>query len=191
LKTTEDKLPRLAIRPCPTQYTSPWKLKDGTPVIIRPIQPEDEPLLVKFHETLSEESVYHRFSNPIKLDQRIAHERLTRICFNDYDREIALVVERKDPQTGQLEILGVGRLSKARGLNEAEFTLLISDRWQKQGFGTELLKRLVQIGRDEKLDRIFAHIPPDNHAMIHVSKEAGFKITQNADNHGSTAEYVL
>jgi acetyltransferase len=116
---------------------------------------------------------------------------LTRICFNDYDREIALVVERKDPQTGQLEILGVGRLSKARGLNEAEFTLLISDRWQKQGFGTELLKRLVQIGRDEKLDRIFAHIPPDNHAMIHVSKEAGFKIGQDADNHGSIAEYVL
>jgi acetyltransferase len=191
LKMTEDKLPRLAIRPYPTQYMAPWKLKNGTAVMIRPIRPEDEPLLVKFHETLSEESVYRRFSNRIKLDQRIAHERLTRTCFNDYDREIALVVEHKDPQTSQLEILGVGRLSKARGLNEAEFALLISDRWQKQGFGTELLKRLVQIGRDEKLDRIFAHIPPDNQAMIHVSKEAGFKITQNADNHGSTAEYVL
>jgi acetyltransferase len=191
LKTTEDKLPRLAIRPYPTQYMAPWKLKNGTAVMIRPIRPEDEPLLVKFHETLSEESVFNRFSNPIKLDQRIAHERLTRICFNDYDREIALVVERKDPQTGQLEIFGVGRLSKARGLNEAEFTLLISDLWQKQGFGTELLKRLVQIGRDEKLDRIFAHIPPDNHAMIHVSKEAGFKIAQDADTHGSIAEYVL
>jgi acetyltransferase len=191
LKTTEDKLPRLAIRPYPTQYMAPWKLKNGTAVMIRPIRPEDEPLLVKFHETLSEESVYRRFSNRIKLDQRIAHERLTRTCFNDYDREIALVVEHKDPQTSQLEILGVGRLSKARGLNEAEFALLISDRWQKQGFGTELLKRLVQIGRDEKLDRIFAHIPPDNQAMIHVSKEAGFKIGQNADNHGSTAEYVL
>ena len=76
-------------------------------------------------------------------------------------------------------------------LNEAEFTLLISDRWQKQGFGTELLKRLVQIGRDEKLNRIFAHIPPDNHAMIHVSKEIGFKIEHDADNQGSTAEYVL
>ena len=54
-------MPRLAIRPYPTQYVSKWKLKDGTPVNIRPIQPEDEPLLVKFHETLSEESVYHRY----------------------------------------------------------------------------------------------------------------------------------
>ena len=191
LKMPEDKLPRLAIRPYPTQYMAPWKLKNGTVVMIRPIRPEDEPLLVKFHETLSEKSVYNRFSDQTKLDQHIAHERLTRICFNDYDREIALVAERKDPKTGQREIIGLGRLSKARGLNEAEFLLLIGDRWQKEGLGTELLKRLVQIGRDEKLNRIFAHIPPDNHAMIHVSKEIGFKIEHDADNQGSTAEYVL
>ena len=124
-----------------------WKLKNSTPVIIRPIRPEDEPLMVKFHETLSEESVYHRYFSQLKLDQRIAHERLTRICFNDYDREIALVAERKDPKTGDREILGVGRLSKVHGLNEGEFALLVSDRWQKQGLGTELLKRLVQSGR--------------------------------------------
>ena len=67
----------------------------------------------------------------------------------------ALVAERQDAKTGQKEIFGVGRLSKARGLNEAEFALLISDQWQKQGLGTELLQRLVQIGRDEKLARIF------------------------------------
>ena len=69
------------------------KLKDATPVTLRPIRPEDEPLLVAFHKTLSEESVYRRYFNQLKLDQRIAHERLTRICFNDYDRELALVVE--------------------------------------------------------------------------------------------------
>ena len=137
---------------------------------MRPIRPEDEPLLVKFHETLSEESVYYRYFSQLKLDQRIAHERLTRICFNDYDREIALVAERKDSNSGESEILGVGRLSKARGLNEAEFALLISDRWQRQGLGTELLKRLVQIGRDEKLERISANILAENHAMQHVGQ---------------------
>ena len=82
----------------------------------------------------------------------MAHERLTRICFNDYDREIALVAETTEPKTGRREILGVGRLSKVHGANEAEFALLVSDRCQKQGLGTELLKRLVQIGREEKLD---------------------------------------
>jgi len=189
-KTTEDQLPRLAIRPCPTQYSSPWKLKDGTSVTIRPIQPEDEPMLVKFHETLSEESVYHRYFTQLKLDQRIAHERLTRICFNDYDREIALVAERKDAKTKQREILGVGRLSKEHGLNEGEFALLVNDHWQKKGLGAELLKRLVQIGRDEKLTRLSAEIMADNHAMQHISKEVGFKVTAGADGRDYTAEYV-
>src|SRR5262249_37168467 len=40
-KTREGQLPRLAIRPYPTQYVAPWKLKNGTPIMIRPIRPED------------------------------------------------------------------------------------------------------------------------------------------------------
>jgi len=189
-KTTEAQLPRLAIRPFPTQYAAPWKLKDGGTVSIRPIQPEDEPLLVKFHETLSEESVYHRYFTQLKLDQRIAHERLTRICFNDYDREIALVVERTNAKTKQREILGVGRLSKHHGLNEGEFALLVNDHWQKQGLGTELLKRLVAIARDEKLTRLSAEIMADNHAMHHICKKIGFKLTASGDR-DYTAEYVF
>jgi acetyltransferase len=190
-KMTEDNLPKLAIRPYPTRYVAKWKMKEGTPVIIRPIQPEDEPLLVKLHGTLSEESVYHRYFSQLKLDQRIAHERLTRICFNDYDREIALVAERKDAKTGDREILGVGRLSKARGLNEGEFALLISDRWQKQGLGSELLKRLVEIARTEKLTRVSAIIMSDNHAMLHVCKKTGFALKADPDNRDYTAEYVI
>jgi acetyltransferase len=189
-KTTEDQLPRLAIRPYPTRYMTKWKMKDGTAVVIRPIQPEDEPLLVKFHETLSEESVYHRYFTQLKLDQRIAHERLTRICFNDYDREIALVAERKDSKTKQPEILGVGRLSKQHGRNEGEFALLVNDHWQKKGLGAELLKRLVAIGKAEKLTRLTAEIMADNHAMHHISKQVGFKLTPVADGRDYTAEYV-
>ncbi len=188
---TEENLPKPAIRPYPTQYVTPWKLKSGVPVTIRPIRPEDEPLMVRFHATLSEESVYYRYFSQLKLDQRIAHERLTRICFNDYDREIALVAEHRDAKTGGAEILGVGRLSKARGLNEAEFALIISDRWQGQGLGTELLKRLVQIGRDEKLERISATMLPENHAMHHVSRKVGFKLTRDTDNHDFRAEINL
>jgi acetyltransferase len=191
LDVTEDQLPTAAIRPYPTQYVKPWKLKDGASIMIRPIRPEDEPMIVAFHETLSEESVYHRYFSPLKIDQRIAHERLTRICFNDYDREIALVAERKDPSTDQQMIIGVGRLSKVRGLNEAEFALLISDHVQRQGLGTELLKRLVQIGRNEKVARITAVILADNHAMQHVSRKVGFKVHHDSDHHDMIAEYNL
>jgi acetyltransferase len=187
---TADKLPHPAIRPYPTQYITNWKIKNGSQVTIRPIRPEDEPLMVKFHETLSEESVYYRYFSQLKLDQRIAHERLTRICFNDYDREIALVAEQKD-KAGKTEVLGVGRLSKLRGINEAEFSLIVSDRWQGMGLGTELLKRLIAIGRDEKLSRISANILPENHAMQHVSKKLGFKLHRNANNQDFKAEIIL
>jgi len=187
---TEDKLPKPAIRAYPVQYVSPWKLRDGRAVTIRPIRPEDEPAMVKFHESLSEESVYHRYFSSLKLTDRIAHERLTRICFNDYDREIALVVEFKGVD-GRSQILGVGRLSKMRGVNEGEFALIVSDRWQRQGLGKELLKRLVQIARDEKLSRLSAIILADNRAMTHVSRKAGFTIKEESGAKDFVAEYIL
>ena len=190
LKTPVDQLPRPAIRPYPVQYVMPWRLKNKTPVVIRPIKPEDEPLMVKFHETLSEESVYHRYFSALKLSQRVAHERLTRICFNDYDREIALVSELKVAKGEERKILGVGRLSKLRGVNQAEFAVLISDDWQGQGLGSELLKQLVQIGRDEKLDRLSGQILLDNHAMQHICRNIGFKVELDSAGGGYLAQFT-
>nr|WP_277876077.1 bifunctional acetate--CoA ligase family protein/GNAT family N-acetyltransferase [Chroococcidiopsis sp. [FACHB-1243]] len=180
-ETPEDRLPKLAIRPYPQQYVNQWTMRDGTIVTIRPIRPEDEPLMVQFHQTLSEESVYFRYFHLIKLSQRIAHERLTRICFIDYDREMALVAEYHDPQTATREILAVGRLSKIHGYNEAEFAMLVGDRHQRQGLGTELLSRLLQVGRDEKLDRITAEILAENRAMQKVCEKLGFYLHRAAD----------
>ena len=190
LKTPVDQLPRPAIRPYPVQYVMPWRLKNKTPVVIRPIKPEDEPLMVKFHETLSEESVYHRYFSALKLSQRVAHERLTRICFNDYDREIALVSELKVAKGEERKILGVGRLSKLRGVNEAEFAVLISDDWHDQGLGSELLRQLVQIGRDEKLDRLSGQILLDNHAMQHICRNIGFKVELDSAGGGYLAQFT-
>jgi acetyltransferase len=172
----EDRLPRLAIRPYPAQYALEWTSKSGMPVTIRPIRPEDEPLMVQFHATLSEESVYMRYFHYIQYNRRVAHERLTRLCFIDYDREMALVVERKDPNTGERAILAIGRLSKLHQTAEAEFAILVSDAYQGHGFGVELLRRLVQIGRDEKLKRIVATILADNVAMQHVARKIGFTL---------------
>ncbi len=185
----ESKLPKPAIRPYPNQWVESWKLRNGTPVTIRPIRPEDEPLLVDFHKTLSEESVYYRYFSALKLDQRIAHERLIRMCFNDYDREIALVAEHR--AGSKTEIIGVGRLTKARGLNEAEFALVISDKYQRNGLGTELLRRLVQIGRDEKVGRITASILAENHGMHTVSKRVGFTLSREGKEGDYKAEITL
>jgi acetyltransferase len=190
-EVSESELPPLAIRPYPGQYITRCKLRDGTPVTLRPIRPEDEPLMIEFHRTLSEQSVRFRYFSLLKLDVRIAHERLTRICFNDYDREIALVVDYKNPQTGRHEILGVARLSKLHGLDEAEWAIIISDQWQGHGLGTKLLRLLVEVGRKEKLSRLIAHILPDNTVMRRVSKEAGFQLHLDSAAGEWRAELVL
>jgi len=189
-KTPENKLPRPAIRPYPIQYASAWKLKNKAPVFIRPIKPEDEPLIVKFHETLSEESVYNRYFSALKLSQRIAHERLTRICFNDYDREIALVAELKVPKGEEKKILGVGRLSKQHNPGEAEFSVLISDQWHHQGLGTELLRRLIEIGRCEKLTSLSGVVLAENHAMQHICRKVGFKVVLSGEENSFKASYT-
>jgi acetyltransferase len=170
---SEESLPRLAIRPYPHQYVSEWKLRDGTPILIRPVRPEDEPMMVKFHYELSESSVHYRYFGLVKLEERIAHEYLVRMCFNDYDREIAIIGVRNSPETKEDEIIAVLRLINANEVNEAEFAMVIRDQWQEHGLGTQLMKLLLDIGRKEGVDQIFGQILPDNHAMQRVCKGSG------------------
>ncbi len=177
----EFQLPHVVIRPYPTQYIKPWTLNDGRQVTIRPIRPEDESLIVDFHQYISEESFYFRYFHMMKLESRTSHERLTRICFIDYDREMALVADYQDPDTGTQEILGLGRLSKIYGTNEAEFGMLIGDRYQGLGLGTELLQSLIDVGRQEQLSYITAEILPENRTMQHLCRKLGFNLQRNMD----------
>ena len=133
--------------------------------------------MVKFHGTLSEETVHFRYFGFSKLELRVAHERLTRICFNDYDREIALVAVWQAPEAREDAIIAVGRLIKLHGVKEAEFAIVISDRFQRQGLGNQLLQLLVNIGRKEGIERIFGQILPENYGMQRVSKKVGFTVS--------------
>jgi acetyltransferase len=178
--TKPEDLPKPAIRPYPHQYASAWTAKDGESLQIRPIQPEDEPAMVRFHESLSERTVYQRYLQQLNLSQRTAHERLTRICYIDYARQMALVAERKDPATGQAQILGVGRLQGLNGEPEAEFSVVVSDEFQHQGLGAELMRRILTIAREEGVKVITADVLADNTAMRHLVERSGFKVTQAA-----------
>ncbi len=177
--------PRTAIRPYPSQYVKPWRFDNGEEVLIRPIRPEDEPMMVRFHQTLSERSVYLRYFHLLQLDHRVSHDRLVRICFNDYDRELALVAVREG------EILAVARLTKKHGANEGEFAVLISDEYQGRGLGTELVSRLLEIARIEKLDRVSAEILPENIQMQNVCRLLGFHLAFSADEGTIHAEFPL
>ncbi len=172
-------LPVSAIRPYPTQYVGTVKLKSGEVVSIRPLRPEDEPKMVRFHQTLSDSSVHDRYAGILKLDTRVAHDRLARICFLDYDRQMALVAEHASPASAGIS--AVARLMRLPGTRDAEFALLISDAVQGQGLGRALLTRLFDVGRDWGLARIVAEILPDNIRMRRVCASLGFTF------HGRTA----
>jgi acetyltransferase len=178
---TLDQLPKPAIRPYPSQYVARWVMKDGNEITIRPIRPEDEPLMVKFHETLSDRTVYSRYFSSLSLRRRVDHERMLRICFGGYDREMVLVAERTEPGSGQRSILAVGRMNKLHASNEAEVAVLVADQFQKLGLGNELLARIIQVARDEKLQRVSAEMLTDNAAMQIITRRLGFKLRTDED----------
>ena len=147
--------------------------------------------MARFHETVSERSVYLRYFHPMRMTQRVAHDRLVRMCFIDYSREMALLVLRTDSSTGAQEILGVGRLMVLQGTADGEFAILVSDQYQRKGIGKELLRRLVEIGRREKLERIVADILPDNRGMLRVAEKLGFRHRYSIDDGVVKTEIVL
>jgi acetyltransferase len=166
---------------------SHFKMNDGTEVTLRPIRPDDEPLMKQFHETLSDRTVYLRYFCSLSLRSRVAHERLVRICHVDATREAALVVDLKDELTRQHYIVGVGRLIKLVAGNAAEVAVLVSDQYQKRGIGTELLRRVVQIARDQKLSRLSIELLRDNLTIQIMVKKLGFRFHLCLDSSSLTA----
>jgi acetyltransferase len=147
--------------------------------------------MVKFHRTLSERSVYLRYFHLMNLEQRTRHERLMRTCFIDYDREMALVVERRNPESGEPEILGVGRMTKVPWTNEAEVAVVVSDDWQGRGLGKELLARMAIVAADEKLGKLSASILPDNRDMMRICEKLGFHLQHSLEDEVVHAEFKL
>jgi acetyltransferase len=176
-----DRVPHFGMHTYPAQYVSRWRMKNGEEISIRPIRPDDEPLMVNFHKILSEKSVYLRYFHMENLSARVAHERLVRKCFIDYNKEMALVADRTLLQTGEHEILAVGRLSKMPAGARAEVAVLVSDRYQRQGLGGELVRCLIKVARDEKLHQIIANILPENLGMRALANRFGFKIRPSND----------
>ena len=168
-------LPRLAIRPYPGEYLRTCTLKNGQHATLRPIRPEDEALLIRFHENLSQDTVYFRYLRMLTLDQRIRHDRLAEICFIDYDRAMALVALDETPQDTPT-LLGIARMVRLPQPGAADFALLVADAAQGQGLGQALLAHLAQVAREEGLQRLTGTIHPDNRPMLRLCKKLGFTL---------------
>ncbi|MGQ9566118.1 MAG: bifunctional acetate--CoA ligase family protein/GNAT family N-acetyltransferase [Candidatus Bathyarchaeales archaeon] len=160
----------LVIAPYPKKYVCQWQLKDGTTVLLRPIKPEDEPLLDELFKSLSEETMRLRFFQVIK---DMTHETLTRYCNLDYDREVAIVAET---QQDKRRLIGVGRVILEPGGKNGEFAVVVGDQWQGHGLGSKLIDCIIQIGKDAGLETIYGYVISDNTKMINLCTKKGFRM---------------
>jgi acetyltransferase len=167
------ELPRSAIRPYPSQYISTWKAADGMEFTLRPIRPEDEPMVIEFNHELSDRSVYLRYFLPLKLNVRVSHERLITKVFIDYSREIALAAEYADEQ-GAKHIAGIARLVRNHSDNGAEVAFIVADKYQNRGLGSHFLESMIAIARTEGISRLDGTVLSENINMKDLLMRAGF-----------------
>lgn len=167
----------LAISPYPNQYEGDWMLRDGTPVLLRPLKPEDEPQMHDFLSKCSEDTIYFRYFRHIR---KFTHEMLIRFTQNDYDREIGLVALGQPPTPEVM--LGMGHLFMDSRRETAEFAIMVGDQWQGNGLGSEIVWRLIEIAQEQGVQRLWGEILAQNQPMLEMAKKMGFTVTKDIEN---------
>ena len=167
----------LIMRPYPESLIKEATLRDGTPITLRPIRPEDEPMWLELLGSCSKESIYHRFRYDFYFD---SHEVASQFCFIDYDREIAIVAEH-EKEDGNKELIGVGRLIADPDVEIMEYAVLITDKWQKKELGLTLTSYCLEIAKARDIKKLAAETTRDNKPMISVFRKLNFKIRFNED----------
>ncbi|HEY7423520.1 MAG TPA: bifunctional acetate--CoA ligase family protein/GNAT family N-acetyltransferase [Gemmataceae bacterium] len=164
-----EQYPKLAIHPYPNQYTAPFRLRDGREVTIRPIRPEDEPLILALHASHSEHTLRMRFFGLVKT---LSRDSLIRLCHLDYDREMALTAVLRE--NGEPRLCGVTRYYLHPETGAAEFAVVVSDAYQRQGLGRHLMQRLIDIARERGVRRLVGQVLIENTPMLHLMRSLGF-----------------
>jgi acetyltransferase len=176
-----DNYPHLVMMPYPSKYVTPWRLKDGSEVILRPIRPEDEPMELEFIKGLSTETSRYRFFQIIK---DLPHDALVRFCNIDYDREMAFIAETTDTDSDRIPHrieIGVSRLILDPNEKHGEFAVVIADKFQGKGLGTKLVDMLIEVARDKEVESIYGVIMSGNMAMIRLCEKLGFTTRREQD----------
>ncbi|HUT09041.1 MAG TPA: bifunctional acetate--CoA ligase family protein/GNAT family N-acetyltransferase [Thermoguttaceae bacterium] len=161
----------LAIRPYPEEFVTQRQMKDGTDVILRPIRPEDEPLWHDLVQSCSTETIRFRFSYLFK---QTTHEMATRYCFIDYDRELGIVAEIEEE--GKRKFIGVGRLVADVDHEEAEYAVIVADKWQGRGLGGLLTDYCLEVAKRWEVKSIVAETTQNNARALATFRGRGFEL---------------
>jgi acetyltransferase len=162
---------RFAIRPYPKEWERPAQLPDGTPILIRPVRPEDEPLYPPFLKRVTADDLRLRFFAPVK---EFSHSFIARFTQIDYARAMAFVAIA---QSG--EMLGVGRLHMMTHSDTAEYAVLVRSDLKGHGLGWILMQTLIKYARDEGIAAIQGEVLAENSTMLQMCAALGFSISQS------------
>jgi len=164
----------LIISPYPSQYVRETQLRDGRPVLLRPIRPEDEPLEMSMMEYLSKQTLYLRFFGQVP---KVTHEWLSRFTHIDYDREMAIIAELEED--GVPKMIGVVRIIQDLAGETAEYAITVADPWQGQGLGSILTDFILEVAQDKGMKKIYATVLATNDRMLALFRRKGFRIQRD------------
>jgi len=165
-----------AQHPYPDQYETTVKLREGTEALIRPIKPDDEPMMKEMFYSFSQETVYLRYHGTL---MSMPHNKLQVFCNVDYDTEMALIGVVGEP--GTEEVVAVGRYMTDATKTSAEMAFVVRDDYQRKGLGTILFERLLEIGNANGIYNFQADVLSENSGMLKIFHRSGMNIQTSID----------
>lgn len=160
----------------PHEYEGKMLTKDGTLICIRPIKPEDAPLLVQLFNSLSPASVYFRFLRRL---ESLPPEMVTYFTRIDYERDVAMVALKRTEH--EEEMLGVCRIMRYPDSTKGEVAVVVADRWHGQGIGHSLLERSVRVALDLGMRSLWAIVSPENTTVLSMAEKMGFSVRKDPE----------
>lgn len=162
----------LAVSSYPRHYEKKVITRTGIELFMRPIKPEDEPLLIDMFNNLSFQTKYHRFFSPLKA---LPKEMLKKFTHIDYSRDMALVAMDNDQAP---RILAVARFMSRPDQPDAEFAVVVRDEWQGKGVGGVLLENLILYARKKQIESMSGYVMAENYHMLSLARKLGFDLSR-------------
>ncbi|WP_298425614.1 bifunctional acetate--CoA ligase family protein/GNAT family N-acetyltransferase [Rhodoblastus sp.] len=169
--------PRFAVAPYPKPQERRTTLKNGTPVQLRPVRPEDEEMYKVFFAHVSPEDIRLRFFAPVK---EFSHAFIARLIQIDYARSFVSVAV--DENTGLM--LGVVRLMLDADHELGEYAILLRSDLKGQGLGWKLMKYMIEFARAEGVKMVEGQVLSENEPMLSMNRALGFHVEDDPAEHG-------
>ena len=165
-----------AVRPYPSQWQRHIEARDGWRIFVRPIRPDDEPLIHDMLQHVNKEDLRLRFFGAMK---EFNHEFIARLTQIDYARAMAFVA--LDESNGDL--IGVVRIHSDSIYEAGEFAILLRSDLKGKGLGWTLMQLMIEYARSEGLKRVTGLILQDNTTMLKMCRELGFGVKSDPVEH--------